>query len=154
VALHGHQNKPTRWVVDRYYGAFNTARTDRWVFGNRDNGAYLIKFSWIPIVRHQAVKSGASPDDPDLTEYWAKRRRKRKPLPLDQPTLSLLKAQGGCCPECGEYEYLLHADQEPQTPEEWGRWFTVVRKALRKEVLALQSNGPGDRNRAQLLHSY
>lgn len=151
-ALHGHQNKPTRWVVDRYYGAFNTARKDRWVFGNRDNGAYLIKFSWIPIVRHQAVKSGASPDDLELTEYWAKRRRRRKPPPLDQPTLRLLKAQEGRCLECGDY--LLYADQEPQTPEEWGTWFTVVRKALRKEVLTLQNDGPGDRNHIHLLHSY
>jgi hypothetical protein len=41
------------------------------VFGNRDNGAYLLRFAWTKIVRHDLVKGAASPDDPALTEYWA-----------------------------------------------------------------------------------
>lgn len=95
----------------------NTGET-RWVFGARDSGAYLIKFSWIPIVRHQAVKGAASPDDPGFADYWANRRRKRKPPPLDAPTLRLLKAQKGRCPE--RVGHLLYADQEPQ-PQRNGR---------------------------------
>jgi RNA-directed DNA polymerase len=143
-ALRGHRNKPKTWVVDRYYGAFNTARKDRWVFGDHDSGAYLIKFSWIPIARHQMVKGTASPDDPALTDYWSHRRRRRKPPPLDQSTLRLLKAQGGLCPHCGDY--LLHADHEPQTPEEWALWFTATRKALRQQALTLHGSGRGDQH--------
>ena len=75
----GHANKPTSWIVDRYYGKFNRFRNDRWVFGDRDSGAYLPKLAWTGIVRHILVKGGASPDDPDLAEYWAQRRRKVKP---------------------------------------------------------------------------
>ena len=116
-ALRSHRNKPTGWVMERHYGAFNTARKDRWVFGDRESGAYLIKFSWIPIVRHQAVKARASPDDPGLTEYWTDRRRRHRPPPLDQP-LRLLKAQGGRCPQRGDY--FLHAEREPQNPDERG----------------------------------
>jgi RNA-directed DNA polymerase len=151
-ALRSHRNKPTGWVVERHYGAFNTARKDRWVFGDRESGAYLIKFSRIPIVRHQAVKAGASPDDPGLAEYWTDRRRRRRPPPLDQPTLRLLKAQGGRCPQCGDH--LLHADREPQNPDEWGLWFAAVRKALRKQALILQDGNQGDRRREHLLHAY
>jgi RNA-directed DNA polymerase len=36
------------------------------VFGDRISGAYLLKFSWTKIVRHQLVKGRASPDDPAL----------------------------------------------------------------------------------------
>jgi RNA-directed DNA polymerase len=149
-ALRGHRNKPKTWVVDRYYRAFNTTRKDRWVFGDRDSGAYLIKFSWIPIVRHQMVKATASPDDPALTEYWRQRRRRRKPPPLDQPSLRLLKAQDGRCPLCGDY--LLHADHEPQSPEEWEQWFTATRKALRRQALTSHGGGHDDQHH-HLVHT-
>ena len=74
-ARYSHQNKPKTWVVHRYYGKFNKARQDSWVFGDRKSGAYLHKFSWTHIVRHQIVDGAASPDDPALAGYWATRRR-------------------------------------------------------------------------------
>ena len=45
-ACRSHPNKPKRWVVKRYFGAFNKSRQDRWVFGDRQSGAYLLKFAW------------------------------------------------------------------------------------------------------------
>lgn len=75
-ATHTHPNKPKKWIARRYFGKFNKFRNDRWVFGDRgatsDRGQtpYLVKFSWTNIVRHQMVIGGASPDDPDLTDYW------------------------------------------------------------------------------------
>ena len=112
-AKHSHANKPRRWVTNRYYGEFNTSRRDRWVFGARESGFYLRKFTWTKIVRHRMVPGTASPDDPALTEYWAGRRRKQK-TPLDRARLRLLQAQHGRCPACGDL--LLHADHEPQSP--------------------------------------
>ena len=96
-ARRSHENKPTPWIVDRYYGKFNRFRNDRWVFGDRDSGAYLPKLAWTGIVRHIPVKGGASPDDPDLAEYWADRRRKVKP-PLGEYRRRLLSKQGARCP--------------------------------------------------------
>ena len=81
-ATWSHPNKPKSWIVDRYFGKFNKFRNDHWVFGDRDSGAYLVKFSW---TEHRPARHGqrrASPDDPALTDYWAKRRKKVKP-PLD-----------------------------------------------------------------------
>ena len=66
-----HHNKPKHWIVGRYFGKFNKFRNDRWVFGDRDSGAYLVKFSWTAIERHVPVKGAASPDDPALASYWA-----------------------------------------------------------------------------------
>ena len=123
-----HNNKPKRWVVGRYFGKFNKFRNDRWVFGDRDSGAYLVKFSWTAIRRHVPVKGTASPDDPALAGYWAERRKKLKP-PLDSYTLHLLTKQDGVCPMCRDH--LLNADQPPQSPEQWEQWWLhVTRKAI------------------------
>jgi RNA-directed DNA polymerase len=59
-----HPNKPRRWVVTRYFGMFNPARQDKWVYGSRQTGFYLRKFAWTKIVRHRMVAGRASPDDP------------------------------------------------------------------------------------------
>jgi RNA-directed DNA polymerase len=29
-AKHGHPNKPRHWIINRYFGAFNKSRRDRW----------------------------------------------------------------------------------------------------------------------------
>ena len=39
-------NKSKRWVIAQYFDMFNPSRRDRWVFGDRDSGRYLVKFSW------------------------------------------------------------------------------------------------------------
>ena len=45
-----HPNKPAHWVFARYFGKFNKARQDRWVFGDRHTGGYLHRFAWTNIV--------------------------------------------------------------------------------------------------------
>jgi RNA-directed DNA polymerase len=131
-ATWSHANKPKSWIVDQYFGKFNKFRNDRWVFG-RDSDAYLVKFSWTNIVRHVTVTGTASPDDPALADYWAKRRKKVTP-PLDKYTLRLLTRQEARCPLCGDH--LLTAEQPPQSPEQWERWWLqVTRKAIVTDYL-------------------
>jgi RNA-directed DNA polymerase len=148
----GHPNKPKHWVSDKYFGWFNKSRKDRWVFGDRDSGAYLIKFSWTKIVRHQLVKGKASPDDPALEPYWTQRRRKGTPLPVDAMTVRLLQVQHGRCPACGAL--LLHADHPPQSPQEWEAWRVVIRKAISKQYIALPDESIPGNQRLRLLHAY
>ena len=78
-ATWSHANKPKHWIVGRYFGKFSKFRNDHWVFGDRDSGAHLVKFSWTGIERHVPVKGGASPDDLALASYWAERRRRSNP---------------------------------------------------------------------------
>ena len=134
-----HPHKGKRWIVRKYFGRFVPARRDRWVFGDRDSGAYLLKFAWTPIIRHTLVKGWASPDDPALASYWAARRRRGTP-PLDPPRLRLLQRQHGRCPLCGQL--LLHADREPQHPDEWEQWITAVRAATRHQAITADAR-PG-----------
>jgi len=155
-ALRSHANKPKRWVVARYFGKFNAFRQNRWVFGDRESGAYLRRFDWTKIVRHRMVMGTSSPDDPALTDYWADRRRKGS-SPLNTPTLRLLLAQNGRCPACGDL--LLLADREPQNPREWEQWIKAARKALRvKALIAPTATGsvddPDGGTTKHLLHAH
>src|SRR6266446_4882040 len=149
-ACWSHPNKPKHWIVGRYFGQFNKFRNDRWVFGDRDTGAYLPKPAWTGIVRHTLVKGGASPDDPALAGYWAQRRQKGTP-PLDPYTVSLLSRQDGRCTLCGEN--LLTRDQPPQTPEGWERWFLqVTRQAITAGWLVRHDTPSARDMRTHLVH--
>jgi RNA-directed DNA polymerase len=142
-AKQSHPKKSKHWIVNRYFGKYNKSRNDHWVFGDRDSGAYLVKHAWTNIVRHQMVKAGASPDDPALADYWAGRRRRGAPPPLDNLALRLLQGQRGFCPRCGDL--LLYADQPPQSPQEWEQWVRTTQKALAKRHLAYQGQqAPSD----------
>ena len=150
-ALRGHRNKPKRWIVDHHYGVFHPTRSDRWVFGDHHSGAYLHKFSWTPIVRHQLVKGGSSPYDPALTDYWHKRRGRNQP-PLGRSTLRLLQAQHGRCPPCCQ-DYLLLAEHQPASPTEWEQWLTTTRKAITKKAITTRDR-PDDHKPRLLQRAY
>jgi RNA-directed DNA polymerase len=151
-ASFSHSNKPKRWIIARYFGTFNPARQDKWIFGSRDTGFYLRKFAWTPIVRHRMVAGTASPDDPRLSEYWAQRRRRSRP-PVGASTLRLLRVQHGRCPLCRDL--LLHAEREPQSPREWEQWLTATRKAIRKHAVTVWGAGtPDERAATRLIHAH
>ncbi|MEW1722833.1 group II intron reverse transcriptase/maturase [Streptomyces sp. NPDC093109] len=154
-AARTHPNKSKKWISERYFGAFNPASQARWIFGDRASGRYLTKLAWTPIVRHVMVNGNASPDDPELAEYWAQRRRKHKP-PLSDVRIRMMQRQRGKCPLCGEY--LLYADTEPQHPDDWATWFTGIRKAIRlKAAMSFaETTRASDRKvpRNQLIHAH
>jgi RNA-directed DNA polymerase len=149
-AVHSHANKPRRWVVNRYFGMFNTSRRDRWVFGDRISGAYLYKFAWTRIIRHQMVTGAASPDDPALAEYWAERRRKTPPPTIGKAEWRLYKAQDGRCPLCGDW--LLPVEDPPPTPREWEQWLATTRKTIIK--IATRTDGTSEETKPRLLHTH
>ena len=144
-ARFSHANKSASWVTARYFGKFNKARQDRWVFGDRQSGSYMHRFSWTNIVRHQTVWQRASPDDPALADYWARRRRKPV-LPINHTTLRLLKAQDGRCAIC---KTALFAEQ-PQTPSDWAQWLTASRTAI---MIVKPVTGIPDEAEHRLIHA-
>jgi RNA-directed DNA polymerase len=152
-ALRAHPNKPKKWVTSRYFGRFNRARADRWVFGDRDSGAYLRRFAWTKIVRHRMVMGTASSDDPALDRYWAERRRSSY-TQVGGATSTLLIQQRGRCAACGTL--LLHADEEPQSPNDWERWSRTVTKAMRKKAITtVGAHGTSDDpTMRRLLHAH
>jgi RNA-directed DNA polymerase len=151
-AKHSHPNKPVRWIIRRYFGKFCKSRQDQWVFGDRASGAYLLRFAWTNIVRHQMVRGTSSTDDPALASYWAARRRRGIPRPVDAATLRLLEAQHGCCPLCREL--LLDADRPPQSPHEWEQWLAATRKAMTHNAITAQPDGTPGEAKLRLLHAH
>lgn len=100
-ARYAHPRKNKAWRTRRYWGKFNTQRSDTWVFGDKGTGAYLLKFAWFPIERHILVKGTASPDDPALRDYWDTRARHRA-TDLIPSLQTLARNQHYLCQVCGE----------------------------------------------------
>lgn len=154
-ALFRHNHRGRRRVVARYYGRFHPTRQDRWVFGDRDSGAYLLRFAWTKIVRHDLVKGRASPDDPALAGYWAQRRRRKQKNgdglpPIGRRRTRLLNSQHGRCPIC---QGLLVPDDDhpPRSPEEWEQWAVDVRRTVTITTAA----GPSAHDRQpRLVHEH
>lgn len=103
-----HPKKSKDWRQHTYWGRFQLDRLDHWVFGDKQTGQYLLKFSWFPIQRHPLVKGTASPDDPRLSEYWNQRLAKpAKDLTLSRQKIAL--RQKGRCLEC--FESLFNGEE-------------------------------------------
>ena len=73
-----HPNKSKKWKKNKYWGRLNLQKKSNWVFGDKQTGQYMLKFSWTKIERHTLVKQRSSPDDPSLIDYWEKRSKKRQ----------------------------------------------------------------------------
>jgi RNA-directed DNA polymerase len=144
-----HPNKSRRWVTARYFGPFHPTRRNKWVYGDRETGAYLHQYAWTKIVRHVPVIGRNSPDDPALAHYWANRRRKRKPPQLAPSWQHALRDQQGQCPLCGEP--LLHTDRIPDSPSQWETWYATVRKAMTRQAITEHHSG---RTTHRLVHAH
>ena len=140
------------WIIGRYFGKFNKSRHDRWVFGDRGSGAYLLRFSWTGIVRHHMVRGTASPDDPALAGYWADRRqrgqtpaRRRHPAPAAGSTAGAHCAGNTCSPPTSH----------PKSPRATGTWWLqVTRKAIAASYLVHHGRpGPGGGDPTRLVHA-
>lgn len=98
-----HPTKPVYWLRNRYWGALNPKhKGDKYVFGNKKTGAFLLKFMWFKIERHVLVKGKSSPDDPGLRDYW-ENRRKVNIRHLSPSDLKIAEAQDWACPVCGKH---------------------------------------------------
>jgi RNA-directed DNA polymerase len=118
------------------------------VFGDRHSGAYMHKFFWTKIRRHQIVMGTASPDDPALAEYWASRRRKAT-LPINMTTQRLIEAQDGRCVICGGT--LIAVEDRPQNPREWEQWLTSARQTI--NTITTREPGTSEEADARLVHA-
>src|SRR6185369_13241372 len=96
-----HRHRSWTWRRARYWGQLNAQRHDKWVFGDKEVGGLLLKFSWFKIQRHVQVVGTCSPDDPRLRGYWEKRQT-RQASTLRPVVQALAREQEYICPECGE----------------------------------------------------
>jgi RNA-directed DNA polymerase len=148
-ACRRHPKKSRKWVTARYFGPFHPDRRNKWVYGDRESGAYLHQYAWTKIVRHVPVVGRHSPDDPALAQYWANRRRRRKPPQLAESWQRALRDQQGLCPLCKQP--LLHTDSLPDSPSQWETWHATIRKAMTRQAITEHSSG---RTKHRLTHAH
>jgi RNA-directed DNA polymerase len=144
-----HPRKGRKWVTARYFGPYCPHRRNRWVFGDRETGAYLHQYAWTKIVRHAPVPGRYTPYDPALAQYWADRRRNQKPPQLAPSRQRALQDQRGLCPLCREL--LLFADRTPDSPSQWEAWYAAIGKAMTRQAITDASTG---RTKHRLVHAY
>ena len=96
-----HRNKGWPWIKRRYFGKLNLERNDKWVFGDKTRGTYLLKLSWFPIKRHTLVEGTSSPDNPALRGYFEKRRTAQAKT-LSPSKQKIARKQNYRCPVCGD----------------------------------------------------
>lgn len=101
-----HPSKGIEWAVPRYFGRI---KGDKWVFKatseNRQGDKitkYIFRLATIPIVRHIKVTEDATPDDPNLKEYWEKRKTKigKNYFAKDSKLYRIAEKQKWKCPIC------------------------------------------------------
>lgn len=90
--------------VSKYWGKFNPNKDDKWVFGDKKTGVYMLKFKWTKIQRHEMIKYDYSPDNLEQKEYWDKRNNRisitREENANNKFYFGILKDQHFTCPVC------------------------------------------------------
>ena len=96
-----HPRKSCQWKYNKYWGFYKKDSLSQWIFGDKSNGKYMLRYSDFPIERHILVKGYASPDNPMEREYWERRElRKGKIIPKYR---ILVKKQKNRCPICNDW---------------------------------------------------
>jgi len=108
-ALRRHPNKGKAWVANKY---FRTVKGQSWAFATTVTSCdgqpvvlSLHRMRNVPIQRHVQVKGTASPDDPNLCEYWQKRQTRYGKSYWDKSSklYRVAQSQEWQCPGCGEH---------------------------------------------------
>jgi RNA-directed DNA polymerase len=115
-----HKDKSAGWRKERYSGNFNHTRDDNWVFGDKQSGEYIWRFSWTEVRRHRMVKGTASPDDPDLKTYWQNRIMAKTKSLRSTKWREIAKRQNGQCLRCGDDLLNEEEIQQHHIDPEWG----------------------------------
>jgi RNA-directed DNA polymerase len=92
-----HPQKARHWIVKKYY---TTHKGNKWWFRDPNKKLLIRFFGQTKIVRHTKLLTFASPDNPDLKEYWKQRREKTEPQTVKSRAKMLWKRQNGLCPVC------------------------------------------------------
>ena len=91
------------------------------------SGAFMHKFAWTNIVRHQIVRQGASPDDPALSNTGPGDDAKRPCRSTTPPSGS---TESRTVAARSARATLLAVEDQPQTPREWEHWLATTRKTI------------------------
>lgn len=98
-----HPQKTNGWKSNKYFGRLNPNSDDKWIFGDKETGTHIIKFTHTPIEYHNCVPHDDSPDssDPIAREHFQKEKAS-KAKKLNKRKYNVARKQNHKCPHCGE----------------------------------------------------
>lgn len=107
-ALRRHPKKGKQWVEKKYFKTLQGVKEFACINKDRhgkDKTIAAIRVARLPIERHIKVKGTASPDDPNLTEYWQNRQSKygKTYWASGSKYYHVANNQKWKCPVCGEH---------------------------------------------------
>ncbi len=94
-----HPKKSDDWKTNRYHQVQTKPGLVK-RFGNVETGQYLFRLTDLRIDRHILIRHGASPDDPEIRNYWKKREKRKTELLPSAKHEALAQLQEGVCAEC------------------------------------------------------
>ena len=99
-----HPTKGEYWRTSNYFGRLNPNQpNDKWYFGSKDSGAYVIKFTESKIEYHNAVPYDYTPDNPDpIIQQHFEKKNQSEATKLNKRKQKLAKKQNFKCRHCGE----------------------------------------------------
>jgi RNA-directed DNA polymerase len=98
-----HPNHSYTWRNQRYWGEHPAYPGSRWNFVDQTTGMVLYRIGYTRIQRHVLIQGDASPDNPDLREYFEQRNRASGQIgahPLSAQRI--IRLQRAKCPHCGQ----------------------------------------------------
>ena len=99
-----HPNKSFSWR-DRHYWANHPAYPgSQWSFVDQATGMVLYRIGYTRIQRHILIQGDASPDNPQLNDYFEQRAKQSEQLgEYPKAVQRIIRYQHAMCPHCGQY---------------------------------------------------
>lgn len=98
-----HPNKSFSWRDHRYWAKHPAYAGSRWNFVDKDTGMVLYRIGYTRIQRHILIQGDASPDNPELREYFEQRNRRSRQIEEHPKAVQrVIRKQQAKCPHCGQ----------------------------------------------------
>jgi RNA-directed DNA polymerase len=117
-----HPNQSFTWRNQRYWGQHPAYPGSRWSFVDPNTGMVLYRMGYTSIQRHVLIQGDASPDNPELREYFEQRNQRSRQIgDYPQSAQRIIQLQKAKCPHCGQS--LLNGEEvhiHHKTPRQQG----------------------------------
>ncbi|NEZ54173.1 hypothetical protein DXZ20_00315 [Leptolyngbyaceae cyanobacterium CCMR0081] len=98
-----HPNKSFTWRDQRYWANHPAYPGSQWSFVDKDTGMVLYRIGYTRIQRHVLIQGDASPDNPDLKDYFEQRNRRSTQIgEYPKAAQRVILQQQANCPNCGQ----------------------------------------------------
>jgi RNA-directed DNA polymerase len=98
-----HPNKSFSWRDRRYWGNHPAYPGSQWSFMDKDSGMVLYRMGYTRIQRHPLVQGDASPDNPQLRDYFEQRSKRSNAIgEYPKAVQQAIRSQQARCPNCGQ----------------------------------------------------